>query len=477
MLSTVSRRPSLLLFRRFLPFPWPSPHRPFSSSSAAATAAALTPCDRESSGSQGSAPTSIFDRENLVCELDSTPYRCSAAGVFRRFPSPKGFSFQAMPRSNTPVALRPDLAGRMRSTEDYLNNPDAVGALASLVASSCREGRDALKVFKAACLEGRCPSISVCNALLGALVDEGGDLQSVVFVYKEMVKGGVTADVQTLNYLIEALFQASRVDSAMVQFRRMKAKGCVPNSQTFELVMRNLCVNGRVDESVKVLDEMFECGSMKLFQLMKVMGVHPDSSVYGALICCLCENGDLNSAVHLLKEMLEKGLAPEANVHVSVVNGFCKLGKLDEATIFLDESNALKVEPYNALVQGYCGEALCESQNVGKAFEVLGRIVVSGYRPDEMLVGGCLPDEKTYYLLIHGFCTANMTRDAVLLFDQMIYLGFIPSAELVDALLSHLAKHSQRSKKRDAAAYVDWEQLQRCLLETPCPMFELGASS
>ncbi|CAA6668921.1 unnamed protein product [Spirodela intermedia] len=376
--------------------------------------------------------------------------------------------------------------------------PNMEEVLGFLVSGFCGEGRlsDALRVFRAACSEGRLPSISVCNGLMDSLLAEWGDLNSLVFVYKEMVKGGVVPSVDTVNCLIEALFRTGHVDAAIDQFRRMNRRGCVPNSKTFQTVMLNLCVNDRAEESSKVLDEMIECrckpdpdffGSImpllrkfntsieakKLLKMMRDFGVLPDLFIYCDLIHCLCENGELDDAAYLLEEMSEMGIAPDIDVYVSVVNGFCKVGRFNEATIFLESNDIFEPQPYNALLKAYCSEgrfphagnfltkmfengvgdniswniltrALCDSENPRKASEVLSRMITSGY----------LPDEVAFSSLIAGYSKAGEIRNALLCFQHVLAESWVLDSESYSSFIHALCHEEMIQEAMDVFYYM-----------------------
>ncbi|XP_078436248.1 uncharacterized protein LOC144707008 [Wolffia australiana] len=234
--------------------------------------------------------------------------------------------------------------------------------LVSLISRLCSERKpsEALRIFKTACLEGNLPSISVCGVLMNSFSGEDGDLKSVVFVYKEIVKSGGLLTVDIVNPLIIALFRAGFVDHAMNQFRRMKKKKCAPDCRTFETVIMNLCLHGRLEESTEVLDQMIECSfkpdpaffskilpvfcknsrsieAKKLFKLMNSLEIVPHYEIYCDLIICFCGNEELDDAVELLDEMRHRGISAEPHLCTQIANRFLKLGRFAEAEFLLEK--------------------------------------------------------------------------------------------------------------------------------------------
>ncbi|XP_021636400.2 pentatricopeptide repeat-containing protein At1g63330 isoform X2 [Hevea brasiliensis] len=360
--------------------------------------------------------------------------------------------------------------------------PGVEHALVSLIESFVRHGRlnEAICVLVNMSLGGYKPSINVYNIILGDLVKERRGFQDVVFVYKEMVKAGVVPTVDTLNYLLEVLFESKRIDSALDQYRRMGKKGCSPNSRTFEVVIKGLIVNKQVDDSIIILDEMLKNNclpelsfyiciiplfcrenkleeAIRLFRMMQTANFVPSSFIYEALMHCLCKNLQLHDAVSLIEEMMESCLTPGNNVLVDVVNGFCKLGKINEAVKFLEDKHVLETSPYNALLGGCCDASkfsvakgllekmfmkgiadcdswnilirwLCEKAEIRKAHELLGRMIMSSL----------VPNFATYSALVLGHCRLNKFEDALQLFLQFHakcwVLDCISYSELIEGL-------------------------------------------
>ncbi|KAI3993252.1 hypothetical protein MKX01_009995 [Papaver californicum] len=158
-----------------------------------------------------------------------------------------------------------------------------------------KEALRVLEIMNSAKLK---PSIQICNVLLGTLVEEEIDLLSILFAYKEMVKAGIVPNIDTLNYLIQVLLEDGRIEVALDQYRRMDKKGCKPNGRTFEILLKSLCMRDQVDESVIVLDEMFEI-ECKL-----------DWSFYCAVIPIYCEANKLNVGMKLFSKMRDTGALP-----------------------------------------------------------------------------------------------------------------------------------------------------------------------
>lgn len=346
-------------------------------------------------------------------------------------------------------------------------------------------------------------SIGVFNVLMGSFVEGKKDLKSVLFVYKEMVKAGIVPTVDTLNCLIEALFEANEVDIALNQYRRMRKKGCIPSSRTFEMVVSSLVARNREEESKIVLREMSELGcepdlkfythiipifcrlnelevGMRLFKKMRSSNIVPDTLTYGVMMKSLCEHLRVDDAIVLLDEMEHLNLTPPDHVFVNIVDGFCASSKLNEAKLFLQDRHILDTCSHNTLLKEYCiAGYLCGAKNVfdrmiemkiddneswnnllrclalslgiNKSLEFLGRMIVSSISPE------C----PTYSALIIAKCKASELDDALKLFSQVCarswVLDEISYAELVQCLC-------QKEKIQEAVEVFCYMSGNRCSL-------------
>lgn len=440
--------------------------------------------------------------EGLICVLDSTLDLNLAVNIFKWASIQK--NFRPTLEIYTHVILKLGLAGnhqemgRLLKEMVKLELPNLEEALGFLIHSFCRNQRliEALKVFEHANSVKRILLVSSCNALLGTFVSKRGNIQTVMSVYKEMVKAGILPDVETLNHLIKALCESGHLELALTQFHRMSKKQCAPNSQTFEILINALCSSSRVDESVKVLNQMIDLGckpqrdfyasiiplfcrinrfeeGVKLFRMMKNTGLQLEAHLYSILVLCLCENQQLDDALELFEDMLASGFAPVTNMYVDIVNGYCNMGKLDKAMSFLDGNNTLEIKPYNALLKGYCNEGrfleaimylrkmadqgltdsmswniiirgLCKIANGGKAFEVIGRMIVSSY----------MPEQATYSAIIIGYCKMGSCEHALDIFRLACVNNMTLDSESCSELIEGLCHAKQVQEATEVFDYI-----------------------
>lgn len=402
--------------------------------------------------------------QKLVHVLDSMLDVTSALKAFKWASTQRKFQHTA--ETYACMILRLGLVGNIEEMEILLNemtklqldNTNQVfGSMIDSFCVNCREV-EALLVFRYSILAKQQLSISTCNRLLATFSSQSGNFFSSLFVYKEMVKLGILPDVGTLNYLIKGLCEIGRLDLALNQFHRMGKKRCDPNSLTFEILIKDLCVSNRADEAINVFEQMLKSGctphpdfyfnvmpllcsinrfeeGIKLLRMKGNIQGDQDLYLYKHLIQCLCNNRQLETAVEFLQEIKNSGFTPLTVTYTDVVNGLCKFGKLNEAMTFLDREGILQVEPYNALLKGFCNagryreaaiylkqmserdlinlaswiiltKGLCEEGLVEKALEVVGKMIVSSY-----MVEGAV-----YSAIITGYCKIGKYENALSMF-------------------------------------------------------------
>lgn len=449
--------------------------------------------------------------DTLIKVIDSTADLESSLKLFKWASLQKEFRHTA--DTYYMIILKLGVAGKIEEVEGFCNElmrekcPGFEEALLALIDAFVRNHRLSEALCIVSCLHfcGSKPSINVYNQLLDALVKAKKDFKDVVYVYKEMVKAGIVPNTDTLNYLLEALFEADRVDAMLDQYRRMDRKGCKPNSRTYEIIVSGLVARDRVGESVVILDQMFKSGcesdlcfytsimpifcemnelevGRRLFAMMRSSKISPNSSIYESMIQCLCKNLLMDDAVQLVEQMVCSHLMPNECVLASIIDGLCEMNKLGEAKKFLEDFNVVSVSLYNVLLEAYvdAGDFLvakdlfdemfekeatdvwswniliryfCENERMNDALKYLGKMIVSS----------ATPDAATYSVLIIGKCLSDEYEDALKLFHKVWAESWVLDHESYSQLIECLC----RWKRHQEAAEVFYlMSSKRCALKS-----------
>ncbi|KAF0910722.1 hypothetical protein E2562_004712 [Oryza meyeriana var. granulata] len=197
------------------------------------------------------------------------------------------------------------------------------------------------------------PNTTTFNTIMRAHV-KAGRSEQVLQVHNQMRQLGCEPDIITYNFLVETHCGKGQcnLDAAMKVLTRMIAKGCIPDCNTFNPMLKLVLVLGNVNAARKLYERMRELQCkpnvvtynllMKLFNKEKSMdmvlrikkdmdaqGVEPNVNTYATLIEAFCGRGNWKRAHTTLREMVEeKALKPTKPVYDMVLALLRKAGQL-----------------------------------------------------------------------------------------------------------------------------------------------------
>lgn len=266
-------------------------------------------------------------------------------------------------------------------------------------------------------------------------------------VLKEMERKGCLPNVHTYNILISGFCDMGKVDTGMDVFREIGMVGITPRFETFDVLVNGFCCNGRVEDGLKVLYMMEEVKTWR----------ENNIGPYNSILYGFCKENRLEEAYEFLNKM--EALFPKAVGRSLRIIRLCKDGNIEEANLVYDQM-ANGGEIPNVLVYASLIEKLCNGNDVRKAFELMNEMVEKGYFPiistfnalinafceegnlkcamklfEEMEVRGCLPNIDTYSSLIKGCCNEGDVGRACSFLVKMIQGGLVPDHSSWNSLL------------------------------------------
>ncbi|XP_070664483.1 pentatricopeptide repeat-containing protein At1g62914, mitochondrial-like [Malus domestica] len=202
-------------------------------------------------------------------------------------------------------------------------------------------------------------------------------------------------DVTTYTTLINGFLLKNREAEAAAIFNKMMEKGnCKPDVVTFGTLVKGLCLKGTNTAAIQLLKKME--GACK-----------PDVVVYSTIIDSFCKDTLVVDAPNLFSEMTSKGIAPDIITYTSFIHGFCKVENWKEAKRLFNEmvENQIinytsddflemshegvvpNMVTYSTLIDGFC--------KMGRTQDALNLF-------SQMQACGQLPNIQTYSILLHG---------------------------------------------------------------------------
>nr|AYM00784.1 pentatricopeptide repeat protein [Salvia miltiorrhiza] len=236
------------------------------------------------------------------------------------------------------------------------------------------------------------------------------------------------------NKFLSLLISRNQVDKAVLFFtsRMLKLRGFRPDNFTFNIVMRGMCLTGKVDKA------------FELFDVMRSFGCYPDLVTYNTLINGLCRVGNADRAQELLREIQCRcEFSPDVVSYTSVISGYCKSGKMEDAATLFHEMIDRGIRPnlfsFNVVIDGFGKKG-----DIASALKIYERMVSSHVRPDvvtltslieghsrvgdmdqcmklldEMNKRNVSPNAYAFSIIINGLCKGNRLNEACSLLRQL----------------------------------------------------------
>ncbi|KAL3636790.1 hypothetical protein CASFOL_019089 [Castilleja foliolosa] len=160
--------------------------------------------------------------------------------------------------------------------------------------------------------------------------------------------------------MIDALCSNSMFDRAYDLIETMAKNKCPPNTVTFNVFIKGLCVKGKLDWAIELFDEMDN-----------KHGCVPNVTTYNEVLDGFMFKEDKNSrrAFEFVSEMGKKGVRFNLVTYNTVIHGLCMCGKIEEVRRCLGRMIVEGIKPdqftFNALVYGYAKNGMVEK---GMAF-------------------------------------------------------------------------------------------------------------
>lgn len=266
-----------------------------------------------------------------------------------------------------------------------------------------------------------------CNALLTGL-GRDRDVKRMNDLLAKMKEMEIQPNVITFGILINHLCKSRRIDDALKVLEEMRGKGgsngmnVEPDEVIFNTLIDGLCKVGRHDESLTLLEQMKnEC--------------RPNTVTYNCLIDGFCKASNLDKAHELFDQMNKEGVVPNVITLNTLINGLCKHGRVGSAVEFFNEMQRKGVKG-NSVTYTSLISAFCNVNNIDKAMQYF----------DMMLSSGCSPDVIVFYSLISGLSLAGRMDDASLVVSKLKEAGFGLDLCCYNVLISGYCKKKKLEK-------------------------------
>ncbi|KAH7514210.1 hypothetical protein FEM48_Zijuj11G0064700 [Ziziphus jujuba var. spinosa] len=180
----------------------------------------------------------------------------------------------------------------------------------SLIQRFCEKGRllEALKVLDRMEGFGCAPNRITVSSLIKCFCAEDR-VEEIYELIERVVRGGNVSPGECYSSLVVSLKTNQKPHEAEKVFRKMLDSGMRPDGLACSIMIKELCLEGRMLDGYHLCDEIESMGCLSSI----------DSDIYSILLVGLCRQKHSLEAVKLARVMLKKGIRPQAPYIDSIV--------------------------------------------------------------------------------------------------------------------------------------------------------------
>jgi pentatricopeptide repeat protein len=293
------------------------------------------------------------------------------------------------------------------------------------------------------------------------------DVDQIRMLWKEMNDKGVQPTPITLGCMVEALVSNRCTDEASDIVRglqQIEEQKHLLNTVVYSTILKGYAASRRSDKMMSLYEEMRDlqipCNTItyntmlnafaqngtlafvpKLLEDMKSASppIDPDIVTYTTLVKCFCSAGDLKQAMALLEQMEQEGrVVADEVMYNSLLDGCAKQHRSEDAWKLLKRMSDAGIVPSNYTLS-IMVKLLGRSKKLNQAFQLVKDLSEKhGFQAnvqvytclmqacfhnrqakracelhDRLVEEGCVPDQKTYTVLVTGLLHAGLTDAAV----------------------------------------------------------------
>ncbi|CAN1302880.1 Pentatricopeptide repeat-containing protein At5g57250, mitochondrial [Linum perenne] len=332
-----------------------------------------------------------------------------------------------------------------------------------------------------------------------------GKVVEACSLFETVKNSGIKLDEYVYAILVDGLCRQGNFKRVSKMLDEMEIKAIRPSIRTYNTLINGLCSAGKTteaDELSKGIDVdivtystllhgyIEEANAVRILEIIKRSkdaGIRMDVIMCNILIRANFMVGAFEEAYNLYKGMQVMDLVADSVTYCTMIDGYCKVDRVDEALEIFDEfrrKSISSVACYNCLISW-----LCKKNMVDMATEVFFELIEKGLRLDvaltknngvlaayELIMGAkdnipdmdmvdcsivvdglikgghiikaldicdwaekrmnLRPSEVTYATLIDSLCREGYLMDAQQLVDRMVLSGYKRSAHVYNSLLN-----------------------------------------
>eukprot|EP01018_Ginkgo_biloba_P023480 Gb_10306 [translate_table: standard] len=291
---------------------------------------------------------------------------------------------------------------------------------------------------------GFSPGLSIYRVLVDGLC-ENKEHAKAHSLYLQMTDSGLSPDLGILSKLICLLCSEDKLDTVNGLLENGLKFQSGSHVSLYNAVLEGFVEAGKVEEAFWLLQELIYSQSSLVEEIVKspavdslkgdrvsirvLTPVSPDTTSFGIVIDGLCKVGKLDRALGLLIDMARIKCVPSILIYNSLIHELCNSERLDESYKLLDEMKNRGIHPTQYTYNSILG-LLCKTEKVSEALDLMGEMRLHGYAPWI----------KHYTLLVKKLCEHRKIIEGCNFLNKMIQLGFRPDMIAYTAAIDGLCK-------------------------------------
>ncbi|KAJ1701737.1 hypothetical protein LUZ63_001516 [Rhynchospora breviuscula] len=257
-------------------------------------------------------------------------------------------------------------------------------------------------------------------------------------ISEEMPQGDSVREEFAFSQMIDSLCRYSQFHSAVKIVHRMEKGGFKPSSVSYNCIIHGLCLSGDCIRAYQLLKEGDNFGytlpevtykalveslcrkndiakakDVLEFMLARAIDTETKTRFYNIFLSALQIVQNSSEQLDVLVRMLEKQCQPDIITLNTIIHGFCKVGKVNEARKIMDDmingTFSLCVPDVVTFTMIICG--LLDAGQCDEALDLLRSMVPKH---------SCPPNTVTYNATIKGLFGLKKVEKALEVFDEML---------------------------------------------------------
>ncbi|KAF9616685.1 hypothetical protein IFM89_031549 [Coptis chinensis] len=277
--------------------------------------------------------------------------------------------------------------------------------------------------------DGLRPNLVTYTAIMRGFCKRG-KLEEAFGLFQRVEELGIQVDEITYSTLIDGLCRRGDFDRVFLLLEEMEKKGIIIGIITYNTVINGLCKVGRTSEASEISNSIFGdnftfttllhgyvqennlVGILETKRRVEESGIRMDVVMCNVLIKALIMLRAFEDAYSAFKGMPEMGLLPDSVTYLTMIDGYCKTGRIDEALEIFDAcrgtSSVATVGCYNVIIRALCWNGLMSTGS-----KLLFPIMLNSYVKEYGL-----SESKIGMILVTYLCEKDVTK-AISLLDKM----------------------------------------------------------